>query len=206
MAKGKSAGPSKQDAIVRAALRLFQRYGYRRTTVELIAREAAIAKPTLYAHFEDKDAVFVAVCRAVVDRILAEGQAAAALPDPIARVTALLSAKFTTVYELVESSPHARELLESSDARAHAVIDAGDRAFVALLVATLRTAARNEEITLERFGGKPVALAELLMQAAHGASWGATTVAKQRENLAALVRAILDRTPERRPARRRPGS
>jgi len=103
----------------------------------------------------------------------------------------MLSAKFTTVFELVDSSPHARELLESSDARAHAVIEAGDRAFVDLLVATLRKAARNREIALDRFGGKPAALAELLMQAAHGASWGATTVAKQREQLAALVRAIL---------------
>jgi len=142
-------------------------------------------------HFDDKDAVFVAVCRAVVDRIDAEAHAAVGILDPIDRIIAMLSAKFTTVFELVDSSPHARELLESSDARAHAVIEAGDRAFVDLLVATLRKAARNREIALDRFGGKPAALAELLMQAAHGASWGATTVAKQREQLAALVRAIL---------------
>ncbi|MBK6922485.1 MAG: TetR/AcrR family transcriptional regulator [Deltaproteobacteria bacterium] len=195
MAPGGTPGTSKHDAIVRAATRLFQRYGYRRTTVELIAQEAGVAKPTLYAHFEDKDAIFVAVCKAVVARIVDGARAAAQLPDPIERVVAMLSAKFTTVYELVDASPHARELLESSDARAREIIEDGDRIFVELMTSTLKAAARAGELSLDRFGGKPAVLTQLLMQAGHGAGWGASTVEQQRRQLDALVRAMIERAP-----------
>jgi AcrR family transcriptional regulator len=61
---------AKREAIVRAATELFRRYGFRKTSVDQIAREAQVAKPTVYAYFADKDAVFVAVCRAVMDRIV----------------------------------------------------------------------------------------------------------------------------------------
>src|SRR6185369_7844962 len=96
-ARGNAA---KRDAIVRAATTLFSRYGFRKTTVDLIAHEAEVAKPTLYAHFSDKEAIFVAVCQHVVDRILAAATAELERPDVIDRFTGILAAKFTTVFEL----------------------------------------------------------------------------------------------------------
>ncbi|MBX7078699.1 MAG: TetR/AcrR family transcriptional regulator [Nannocystaceae bacterium] len=203
MAAPASGGQNKREAIIRAATTLFGRYGYRRTTVELIAREARLAKPTLYAHFEDKDAIFVAVCQAVMDRIVAQARAASAERDAVARLTGVLAAKFTTVFELVESSPHARELLESSDARARDVVAAGDRAFAEVLLAAIKSAAREQAVSLARFGGKAATLQSLLMAAGHGASWGAGSAAEHRAQLGALVRAIIERPAAPRAGRSR---
>lgn len=181
---------AKREAIVRAATELFRRYGFRKTSVDQIAREAQVAKPTVYAYFADKDAVFVAVCRAVMDRIIDGARQARAEDDVVTRVATVLGAKFTTIYELVDSSPHARELLESRNEEAKAVIAEADVAYSELLVGTLRAAARAGELDVAALGGAP-ALAKLLRQVGHGASYDATSVEVHRASLQALVRAVL---------------
>lgn len=189
--------PAKQDAIVRAATMLFSRYGFRKTTVDLIAREADVAKPTLYAHFTDKEAIFVAVCRHVMDGILAAATAALERTDVVDRVTEILAAKFTRIFELVHSSPHARELIDSKDAQARDIVAKADLAFAKLLADALRTAIRRGELALEHTEARPARLAQLLMQAGHGAGYGATSADEHRANLRALVAALLGRPPPR---------
>lgn len=51
----------RNDQIVDAALRLFARYGRKRSSMDDIAREAGLAKATLYLHFKGKDDVFRAM-------------------------------------------------------------------------------------------------------------------------------------------------
>jgi TetR/AcrR family fatty acid metabolism transcriptional regulator len=45
----------KQELIIRAAIKLFARKGFARTTISDIAREAGIAKGTVYDYFDTKD-------------------------------------------------------------------------------------------------------------------------------------------------------
>ncbi|CAI7980952.1 hypothetical protein FRAHR75_930008 [Frankia sp. Hr75.2] len=40
----------KRRAIVEAALRVFSRHGYTEATIDMIATEAGVAKPTIYNH------------------------------------------------------------------------------------------------------------------------------------------------------------
>ena len=188
-------GTVRRDAIVRAATRLFGRYGYRKTSVDLIAREAEVAKPTVYAHFEDKDAVFVAVCGHVVDQIYAAALAARDTPDVVDRLAGILAAKFTAIFELVDSSPHALELLESQAVRAKEIVDAAEIRYAALLRAAVKAAASASE--LAAVGVSAAELVHLLLLAGHGASYGAITPAQHRANLDALVAALLHRRPRR---------
>jgi AcrR family transcriptional regulator len=44
-----------REAILDAAERLFEQYGYRKTTVEEIAQEARIGKGSVYLHFQSKE-------------------------------------------------------------------------------------------------------------------------------------------------------
>jgi AcrR family transcriptional regulator len=50
--------PAKHDAIVHAARAVFGRDGYARTTMDAIAREAAVSTRTLYKHFGSKEELF----------------------------------------------------------------------------------------------------------------------------------------------------
>jgi AcrR family transcriptional regulator len=57
----------KHDAIAAAALVLFARDGYERTSVDAIAAEAGVSKRTVYSHFGDKENLFLLVLRETYD-------------------------------------------------------------------------------------------------------------------------------------------
>src|SRR5215468_5621665 len=53
----------KHNAIAAAALVLFARDGYERTSVDAIAAEAGVSKRIVYSHFGDKENLFLVVLR-----------------------------------------------------------------------------------------------------------------------------------------------
>jgi TetR/AcrR family transcriptional regulator, mexJK operon transcriptional repressor len=78
----RDAGNEKVDRILAAARALFLSNGYGETSVDAIARHAAVSKATLYSHFESKAALFAALmvteCRRLADAV---GQRALDEPD-----------------------------------------------------------------------------------------------------------------------------
>ncbi len=80
-----------RDAILDAAGVLLGRYGYQKTTMDDLAREAGIARRTLYLHFRCKDDIFLARIDRVVERLLAEERRVAqGNAPPVEKLTALL--------------------------------------------------------------------------------------------------------------------
>ena len=61
----------RKENIIMAAHRLFARFGLKKTTMEEIAREAGVGKATIYKFFDGKEAVFSAVLRVNIERMLA---------------------------------------------------------------------------------------------------------------------------------------
>jgi AcrR family transcriptional regulator len=99
--------------VIRAAEELFKKVGFRAVTMELVAREANVAKATLYSYFKNKDELYVAVC-ARMARILRDSVEQALMkPDaPLdERLAEAVIAKHRPVFTLVRASPHAAELL-----------------------------------------------------------------------------------------------
>jgi AcrR family transcriptional regulator len=98
--------------VIRTAEELFKKVGFRAVTMELVAREANVAKATLYSYFKNKDELYMAVC-ARMARIL-RGSVEQALMKPDAsldeRLAEAIVAKHRPVFTLVRGSPHAAEL------------------------------------------------------------------------------------------------
>jgi len=53
--------PAKRDQILRGACTLFRELGYERTSVDAIASTTGVSKATIYNHFRDKKALFLAI-------------------------------------------------------------------------------------------------------------------------------------------------
>jgi AcrR family transcriptional regulator len=53
----------REERILDAAAALLVRWGYRKTTVDDVAREAGVGKGTIYLHWKDKNALFAATLR-----------------------------------------------------------------------------------------------------------------------------------------------
>ncbi|MBW8805601.1 MAG: TetR/AcrR family transcriptional regulator [Catenulisporales bacterium] len=64
---GNSGNPRKRLAILRAAASVFLREGFSRASVDAIAAEAKVSKQTVYNHFGDKDALFMAMTDSIQD-------------------------------------------------------------------------------------------------------------------------------------------
>ena len=75
---GEAATPegARRVRLLDAALGVFLRYGYRKTSMEEVARAAQLSRQALYLHFATKEALFAAA----VQRFLETGLEAAAQP------------------------------------------------------------------------------------------------------------------------------
>jgi AcrR family transcriptional regulator len=103
----------KRRRILDAARFLVLRQGLRATSMEAIAREARIAKPTLYAQFADKDAVFGGIIDEMIGDLLAAYDSGMAGEGDIAeRVGAALAGKYGVIARILAGSAHAAELYD----------------------------------------------------------------------------------------------
>lgn len=99
------------DQIADAALRLFARYGYKRSSMDDIAKEAGLAKATLYLHFKGKDDVFRAMLRLLARRVEARCREVLAMQAPFTeRLNALLLAHHGQIYASFGTGEHLVEL------------------------------------------------------------------------------------------------
>jgi AcrR family transcriptional regulator len=97
---------------IRTAEELFKKVGFRAVTMELVAREANVAKATLYSYFKNKDELYMAVCARMARILRGSVEAALMKPDtPLdERLAEAVVAKHRPVFTLVRGSPHATEL------------------------------------------------------------------------------------------------
>ncbi|MGW3644744.1 TetR/AcrR family transcriptional regulator [Streptomyces sp. NPDC000878] len=86
----------RRQAILDGAFVVFARHGYAQACVKEIAREAGVAKPTVYNHLNDKESLYREAVEAAADRIGAQALAvveqlreAAADSDPRAPLAAV---------------------------------------------------------------------------------------------------------------------
>src|SRR5215471_1787973 len=96
----------KHDAIAAAALVLFARDGYERTSVDAIAAEAGVSKRTVYSHYGDKENLFLQVLRETYDTML---NRIAEIVDRTAWDGELLTALTACVTEVTRSIVRAPE-------------------------------------------------------------------------------------------------
>lgn len=68
MSEGHSSAPDRR--LIAAAEAQFRRFGFKRTTVDDITGDAGTGKGSLYLHFESKQAVYIAVVEASLERFV----------------------------------------------------------------------------------------------------------------------------------------
>src|SRR6202047_3788040 len=169
-AGARKSGSAKPNAIVLAGLRLFTQYGYRKTSIDDIARAAQVAKRTVYLHFENKAAVFLAILEYLGDQVRERSAAAErAGGAAVDRLTGLLDAYFGMAFELFSKSEHMPELEETFSKLARARIGDLNTEYEARLARFLRSLERTGEIGAPPRGLSVEQLVHILVRAAEGA-------------------------------------
>ena len=161
-----------QDRIIDAAMRVFRRHGFRRSSIEQAAEEAGLTRQALYHHFPSKEALF----RAVIERqyegaLAAEIAAAKAAEDAGNNLAAILvaevSARLRQLVSSLEGSPHVEELFSEHLAQAPDLYQTYAARFAEQVAATIARVCRERKLALAK-GMNPRALARLVEMAVHG--------------------------------------
>ena len=139
--------------MLEAGLTLFSRHGFKRASMADIAREAGVARATLYLRFADKRAVFEALAASVVDDALAGAEAAWRDDAPFAdNLEATILGKDLRFFRLLRATPHGAELFDLDAELARVEAGRLDAGFTALLVRRADAAARTGA-DIDAFGG-----------------------------------------------------
>jgi AcrR family transcriptional regulator len=181
--------PGRREALLAAARQQFTRYGFRRTAMEDIAREAGVSRPALYLHFRNKEELFRSLAASLQESALADAETALKATGGIAdRVRAALEAKVARMIEVVHDSPHGAELLDASSRLCGDLAAASEARLQRMLEDAFRAAARAGEVDLRGAGLSAGAAAELIRLAAYGQKVPGGDPADFRRRLARLVR------------------
>lgn len=105
--------PDRVEKILAAAQNIILRNGLRGTTMEEIAREAGVAKPTLYKYFPEKSVLYETLVERFITEIRESFDAALSqTAQADRRIGDALTAKKKYVFRLLHASPHSRELYD----------------------------------------------------------------------------------------------
>jgi AcrR family transcriptional regulator len=167
----------KRKAILAAASTLFRRYGYRRTSMEDIAKETGMSRPSVYSYFKNKDEVFRSLSEHIHENALHEAsQMLEADPEktPLEeRLEGALAAKLGGVHTFGDESPHGNEICDEANRLCGDIVFDASSRFQTMLATALRKASRKGDIVLGSPGPSPQTAAELLNLGAYGLIRGA---------------------------------
>ncbi|WKX72544.1 TetR/AcrR family transcriptional regulator [Streptomyces sp. XD-27] len=188
-APGRPAGPlpAKRQAILEAAVTVFLREGYIRTSVEAIADEARVSKQTVYNHFGDKETLFVAAVDNERQRVAA-GFAPDVSQDPAAQDdmtprAALIAFGHRVLEVLLDERASALRRLVIAEVARHpslrpACAEGEPQALVAYLAAMLRRRTERAELDVpEPETGARQFVALLVQQGLHQSMYGTRALA-----------------------------
>jgi AcrR family transcriptional regulator len=106
-----------QARILNAAFRCFAKYGYARTGMTDIAKEAGLSRTALYKHYPNLEDVFRALSQRVNQGVRqAIIEAAATKGKLTTRLEAVVAARVSWAFEALHLSEHGHELIDAKNA------------------------------------------------------------------------------------------
>lgn len=159
----------KTRRILDAALAVFCRYGYRKTSMLDIAQAAGMSRAALYLHFKNKEDVFRAGSERAHAAVMVQVAAALGEPGPVfVRIeTALLAFQQGLMAE-ISASAHGQELFDANMALAAGITLTARATLVASLAGALEQAEVAGDIALHRVDATAAQVAGLLVATMDG--------------------------------------
>jgi AcrR family transcriptional regulator len=181
-----TANRTRQERVLATALEVFGRYGFRKTSMDEVARAAGISRQGLYLYFESKEALFRAAVRQELDTALADAsrcldEEGAALDQ---RVVAALDAWLGRYVGSMLASDISG-LLQNPAVQIEDMVDATIAAFDARLAAAISRA--TAETDRRRLGVTPEEIAAVAHTVGQGAKYLSSARGESRAEFVARV-------------------
>src|SRR6201747_984774 len=139
--------------ILDAAITVFRRQGFRRSSIEQAAEAAGLTRQALYHHFESKEALFRAVIERLYEGAFAAETAAIAATEKAGGsladvIVAAVTAKLGQLAKSLDGSPHVEELYSEHLAQARDLYQKYSAAHGEQLATAIARICRKQGLTL----------------------------------------------------------
>lgn len=173
-----SDADTRRAAIMAAAFEVFASYGFRRTSMEDIARKAGVSRALLYQHFSNKEDIIRSLVQRYFDGVIAQVRITLETPAPLPDVLrGAFRAKMGPVMEVILQSPHGAELLDPANANCTDLVRSGEESLASLFTDWLARAETEGLVDLASFG-TAADTARTMLAAAAGLKSPGTTPAQ----------------------------
>jgi AcrR family transcriptional regulator len=151
-----------RDRILDAAMLVFRRQGFRRSSIEQAAEAAGLTRQALYHHFKSREALFRAVIERLHENALAaEIAAGEAAEKPGGKLAEILIAEITArIRELIaplEGSPHIEELFSEHLLQARDLYQKYAGHYAEQLTATIERVCRRQRLVVRDMSARDFA-------------------------------------------------
>jgi len=179
-------------AILAAALDIFMRYGFNRTTMDDIAVAAGISRPALYRDFRNKADIYKALAAELLDRAAAAAEQVLSDNGPLReRLRRALDVGILDHLTAISQSPHGAEILEQKRELTDDVIAGWRQRIAKALAKSLAAEAKTKEIDLRARGFSPDSLADALLDGLDGAKSRSADPARWRSAAARQIDLVM---------------
>jgi TetR/AcrR family acrAB operon transcriptional repressor len=143
-----------RDRILDAAMLVFRRQGFRRSSIEQAAEAAGLTRQALYHHFKSREELF----RAVIERLhenalaaeIAAGEATEKAGGSLAdTLIAEITARIGQLIAPLEGSPHVEELFSEHLLQARDIYQKYAARYAAQLTSTIERVCRKQGLALK---------------------------------------------------------
>jgi len=181
----KDMNVTKRDKILTAARDIFIRYGYKRVTMNDIAKAAGISRPALYLVFQSKEEIFKSVYEHWVKETLVEIESKIGqLKAPEEKLRAAFELWTVRPFERMQTSSEVAELLECTFGFAQDSVNQGYRSFEKIILPVLKSHSKFKS-------AKTKISAEKTARILSGAVRGFKVVAKDVLEIRSLIKELL---------------
>ncbi|WP_209832559.1 TetR/AcrR family transcriptional regulator [Ruegeria sp. HKCCE3926] len=123
---------SRQQAILNSAFQAFSTYGYRKTSMDDIARGAGMSRPAVYLHYKNKEAIVSKLTELYyAEKSVAVAEALATQGSVPEVLTRAIQAQTEGMAKIL-ASPHGLEILDNTKSLSGEIIAAGEARLAAL--------------------------------------------------------------------------
>ena len=182
----------RHQAILNSAFQAFSTYGFRKTSMDDIARGAGMSRPAVYLHYKNKDAIVRSLTRAYYQDKTAAVAAALRQGGTIRDlVSGAITAQAVGMAAIL-ASPHGVEMLDTSKSTAADIVAEGEEALAQVYAEWLRREDAGGRVNLPDGAEETARTITASLKGIKLTSSGADEFEKRTAQLAALIGAGLE--------------
>jgi AcrR family transcriptional regulator len=177
---------AKRQLVLDSAMAVVLRYGFQRTTMEDVAKEAGISRPALYLLFSNKTEIYRALAESVMGDALQRAEAALSADGGIEeRVFAAVKTGILDPTDFLMATAHGAELIDMKHNMAAEAMQDWRAKKAAMIGEALESSG-----AAQAKGQSGAVLADILLDGLEGLKLRAKTSAEREEGARALVRLV----------------